>query len=64
MVVRCSIGEPVHDHERLYATLAATARPAQYGLSAEAFGAIQAKRPDFRKQSLFTTRCRDYPRTL
>src|ERR687895_676176 len=35
------IGEAVHDHERLYATLAATARPAPYGLSAEAFGAIE-----------------------
>lgn len=35
------IGEAVHDHERLYATLAATVRPAPYGLSAEASGAIE-----------------------
>src|SRR5690606_16777636 len=34
-------GMSVFDHELIYGTLAATARPAPYGLSAEAFGAIE-----------------------
>src|SRR4028118_342047 len=46
------IGEPVHDHERLYATLAATARPAPYGLSAEAFGAIENALLDAKAKAL------------
>jgi L-alanine-DL-glutamate epimerase-like enolase superfamily enzyme len=46
------IGEAVHDHERLYATLAATARPAPYGLSAEAFGAIENALMDAKAKAL------------
>jgi galactonate dehydratase len=46
------IGETVHDHERLYATLAATARPAPYGLSAEAFGAIENALLDAKAKAL------------
>jgi galactonate dehydratase len=46
------IGEAVHDHERLYATLAATARPAPYGLSAEAFGAIENALLDAKAKAL------------
>ena len=46
------IGEMVHDHERLYATLAATARPAPYGLSAEALGAIENALLDAKAKAL------------
>src|SRR5829696_1886233 len=46
------IGEAVHDHERLYASLAATARPAPYGLSAEAFGAIENALLDTKAKAL------------
>ncbi len=35
------IGEDIFNHERTYHRVAATARPAPYGLTAEAFGAVE-----------------------
>lgn len=35
------IGQSVDNHEMLYGSIAATMRPAPYGLSAEALGAIE-----------------------
>ena len=46
------IGKSVHDHEVLYTTLAATARPAPYGLSAEAMGAIENALLDAKAKAL------------
>lgn len=46
------VGQPVHDHERLYGILAATARPAPYGLPAEAFGAIENALLDAKAKAL------------
>lgn len=46
------IGMSVFDHEPIYGRLAATARPAPYGLSAEAFGAIENALLDAKAKAL------------
>lgn len=46
------VGASVFDHERIHAMLAATCRPAPYGLSAEALGAIENALLDAKARAL------------